>query len=240
MLAQLVSLVAIASAAVAIPAPAPNSVASIGTSLTAAFNARLVKRQSTTDGLTGLQNLLQEAVQGQSSGKCQSECSPWITTVTACVNDNGSDNTAIGYCSCGSTPVQQMATCGDCFDEAQAASDFASLCSAATGGSTGSGSSGSASASGAASSASGLLSSASSRASSGIASITSAFASETSAASFSTGAGTGAGTGGGDGPSETSSAGAAATSGPASGAGRNAVVGGSALAFAGLVGALLV
>ncbi|ORY88087.1 hypothetical protein BCR35DRAFT_313094 [Leucosporidium creatinivorum] len=255
-MSRYIALLALSSAVLALPTPS-TSFPGIGTSLTHAFELKaarvaLVKRQSTQDGLDGLENLLQE---GLYNSACEQQCYPWIQEITDCVNDNVS-NVAIGQCACRSTPVKAMKICGICVgDEGiKNADDFDAVCSAAGSG-YGSGSSGSSgSASGSVASATGSSFGSASRAASSAFASGTAFASRTAAAAPSSSSSSSSSSendsstsntpddnafsaGTGDSPTVTVTSPASGATTPASGAVK--VVGSAALAMAGVVAAIL-
>ncbi|GAA5851416.1 hypothetical protein JCM3766R1_004568, partial [Sporobolomyces carnicolor] len=99
--------------------------------VTDALAAGLEKRQSSGNAaaVAGFRDLLQNAISSTSSkGKCSSECSSWVSSVTDCTRLGSL--TEVGTCACGDTPVAAMTTCGDCFgsDSQQDVSNFAATC----------------------------------------------------------------------------------------------------------------
>ncbi|GAA5894833.1 hypothetical protein JCM5296_007593 [Sporobolomyces johnsonii] len=119
------SLLALASTVLALPAPSSLSPA------LAVPRAFLAKRQTTsaTAAVGGLESLLQEALTATASGgTCSDECSSWIGLVEDC--STLSTYTEIGLCACQDSPLAAMSACGDCFGSSSVsdASDFASYC----------------------------------------------------------------------------------------------------------------
>ncbi|BGP45665.1 hypothetical protein JCM10450v2_001495 [Rhodotorula kratochvilovae] len=136
-MAAFIALLALASAALATPAPALpardfSPVVRALHALAPVADAQLLRRQSATAAINGLEDLLEKAVTGQSGGgKCASECSDWVDSVYDC-SDAGS-YTQVGVCACGSDETREMQTCGRCYgsSDEEGANAFADYCASA-------------------------------------------------------------------------------------------------------------
>ncbi|GAA5855281.1 hypothetical protein JCM8547_009017 [Rhodosporidiobolus lusitaniae] len=136
-MSRYVTLLTLASAALAAPASVtPNPALSLATVFrtldqTGWTASTLEKRQSasTSEVLDGLEELLQKAVNAfQTEGECSAPCYPWLSEVVDCTTLSTYE--AIGRCACGTSSIQAMRVCGNCFgdDEQEDAEDFGDYC----------------------------------------------------------------------------------------------------------------
>ncbi|BGP07579.1 hypothetical protein JCM10049v2_003417 [Rhodotorula toruloides] len=127
---------AAASTVLAVPAPPINAATTVVDAFRAlrsnslANDSGFAKRQSTTDIINGLQDLLEKAMDSQqsSSGKCHDECAGWFGLIEKCADHDSYYQ--VGLCACGSGPVDEMKTCGKCFGGSSStdANNFGDYC----------------------------------------------------------------------------------------------------------------